>query len=115
MPSSRPFDDIRALIGQTPKPDEAARAAEREREAELTKPAGSLGSWRLPSPAVMSREGRPEKHEPAASGIMDRLRSREPKRSRARPIVSRQLAPAAAQSPAPPFQRRYGFHRRFAD
>jgi nicotinate-nucleotide--dimethylbenzimidazole phosphoribosyltransferase len=41
--ASRPFDDIRALIGQMPKADEAARAAAREREAELTKPAGSLG------------------------------------------------------------------------
>ena len=34
MPSApRPFDDIRALIGQMPKADEAARAAAREREA----------------------------------------------------------------------------------
>jgi nicotinate-nucleotide--dimethylbenzimidazole phosphoribosyltransferase len=41
--ASRPFDDIRALIGQMPKADKAARAAAREREAELTKPAGSLG------------------------------------------------------------------------
>ena len=39
----RPFDDIRALIRQMPKPDEAARAAAREREGQLTKPAGSLG------------------------------------------------------------------------
>ncbi|HTR12756.1 MAG TPA: nicotinate-nucleotide--dimethylbenzimidazole phosphoribosyltransferase [Roseiarcus sp.] len=39
----RPFDDIRALIGKMPKPDEAAIAAARAREAELTKPAGSLG------------------------------------------------------------------------
>jgi nicotinate-nucleotide--dimethylbenzimidazole phosphoribosyltransferase len=43
MPASRPFDDIRALIEQMPKADEAARTAAREREAELTKPAGSLG------------------------------------------------------------------------
>jgi nicotinate-nucleotide--dimethylbenzimidazole phosphoribosyltransferase len=43
MTSPRPFDDIRALIRQMPKPDEAARAAAREREAQLTKPAGSLG------------------------------------------------------------------------
>jgi nicotinate-nucleotide--dimethylbenzimidazole phosphoribosyltransferase len=44
MPSaSRPFDDIRALIRQMPKADQAARAAAREREAQLTKPAGSLG------------------------------------------------------------------------
>jgi nicotinate-nucleotide--dimethylbenzimidazole phosphoribosyltransferase len=41
--ASRPFDDIRALIDQMPRADEAARAAAREREAELTKPAGSLG------------------------------------------------------------------------
>jgi nicotinate-nucleotide--dimethylbenzimidazole phosphoribosyltransferase len=43
MPASCPFDDIRALIDQMPKADEAARTAAREREAELTKPAGSLG------------------------------------------------------------------------
>jgi nicotinate-nucleotide--dimethylbenzimidazole phosphoribosyltransferase len=39
----RPFDDIRALIKAMPGPDEAAAAAVRAREAELTKPAGSLG------------------------------------------------------------------------
>jgi nicotinate-nucleotide--dimethylbenzimidazole phosphoribosyltransferase len=39
----RPFDDIRALIKAMPGPDEAAVAAVRAREAELTKPAGSLG------------------------------------------------------------------------
>jgi nicotinate-nucleotide--dimethylbenzimidazole phosphoribosyltransferase len=38
-----PFDDIRALVGAMPKPDAAALAAVRAREAELTKPAGSLG------------------------------------------------------------------------
>ena len=38
-----PFDDIRALLGKMPGPDEAAIAAAREREAALTKPAGSLG------------------------------------------------------------------------
>ena len=42
-PSPRPFDDIRSLLGQMPKADEAARAAAREREAQLTKPAGALG------------------------------------------------------------------------
>lgn len=41
--SNRPFDDIRALIAAMPKPDEAAVAAVRERETQLTKPAGSLG------------------------------------------------------------------------
>ena len=44
MPAApRPFDDIRALLAKMPKADEAARAAAREREAQLTKPAGSLG------------------------------------------------------------------------
>ncbi len=43
MTSPRPFDDIRALLAKMPKADEAAIAAAREREAQLTKPAGSLG------------------------------------------------------------------------
>jgi nicotinate-nucleotide--dimethylbenzimidazole phosphoribosyltransferase len=41
--ASRPFDDIRALLVKMPGPDEAAIAAARQHEAELTKPAGSLG------------------------------------------------------------------------
>jgi nicotinate-nucleotide--dimethylbenzimidazole phosphoribosyltransferase len=40
---TRPFDDIRALVGAMPTPDKAALAAVRAREAELTKPTGSLG------------------------------------------------------------------------
>ena len=39
----RPLDDIRALLKSMPGPDEAARAAVKARDAELTKPAGSLG------------------------------------------------------------------------
>jgi nicotinate-nucleotide--dimethylbenzimidazole phosphoribosyltransferase len=42
-PGARPFDDIRDLIRKMPQADEGARAAAREREAQLTKPAGSLG------------------------------------------------------------------------
>jgi nicotinate-nucleotide--dimethylbenzimidazole phosphoribosyltransferase len=42
-PAPRPFDDIRALLGKMPKADEAARAKARERDVQLTKPAGSLG------------------------------------------------------------------------
>jgi nicotinate-nucleotide--dimethylbenzimidazole phosphoribosyltransferase len=38
-----PFDDIRHLIAELPGPDEAAAAAARARNAELTKPLGSLG------------------------------------------------------------------------
>jgi len=41
--STRPFDDIRALLKQLPQVDDKALAAAREREAQLTKPAGSLG------------------------------------------------------------------------
>jgi nicotinate-nucleotide--dimethylbenzimidazole phosphoribosyltransferase len=41
--SGLPFDDIRALVTRMPGPDEEAVAAVRARDAELTKPAGSLG------------------------------------------------------------------------
>ncbi len=41
--STRPFDDIRALLRAMPEADAAAAAAARERQAQLTKPAGSLG------------------------------------------------------------------------
>ena len=43
MTAPRPFDDIRALLLKMPGLDEAAVAAAREREGQLTKPAGSLG------------------------------------------------------------------------
>jgi len=41
--AARPFDDIRDLMRKMPRADDAARAAAREREGQLTKPAGSLG------------------------------------------------------------------------
>lgn len=41
--SGLPFDDFRELIRNLPGPDSAALAAARERDGELTKPAGSLG------------------------------------------------------------------------
>ena len=41
--SGLPFDDIRALFALMPEASERAAAAVRERQAELTKPAGSLG------------------------------------------------------------------------
>jgi nicotinate-nucleotide--dimethylbenzimidazole phosphoribosyltransferase len=40
---NRPFDDIRALLKAMPGVDEEAIAAARARQAQLTKPAGSLG------------------------------------------------------------------------
>ena len=44
MPASGlPFDDIRALLPLMPEASPRAEAAVRERQAELTKPAGSLG------------------------------------------------------------------------
>ncbi len=42
-PSALPFDDIRNLVRTMPQADEAAVAAVRARDAQLTKPAGSLG------------------------------------------------------------------------
>jgi nicotinate-nucleotide--dimethylbenzimidazole phosphoribosyltransferase len=42
-PVATPFEDVRRLIATMPGPDEAAVAAVRERERNLTKPAGSLG------------------------------------------------------------------------
>ncbi|MFZ2099759.1 MAG: nicotinate-nucleotide--dimethylbenzimidazole phosphoribosyltransferase [Oricola sp.] len=41
--SGLPFDDFRNLLMNLPGPDEAAVAAVRERDAQLTKPAGALG------------------------------------------------------------------------
>ena len=41
--SGLPFDDIRELIAAMPGPDMAAANAVRARDANLTKPAGSLG------------------------------------------------------------------------
>ncbi|GGE77139.1 nicotinate-nucleotide--dimethylbenzimidazole phosphoribosyltransferase [Stappia taiwanensis] len=41
--SALPFDDIRNLVRQMPGPDEEARQEARARDAQLTKPAGSLG------------------------------------------------------------------------
>jgi nicotinate-nucleotide--dimethylbenzimidazole phosphoribosyltransferase len=42
-PSGLPFDDIRHMLGILPAGDEAAAAAVRARDAQLTKPGGSLG------------------------------------------------------------------------
>ncbi|MEQ8307244.1 MAG: nicotinate-nucleotide--dimethylbenzimidazole phosphoribosyltransferase [Hoeflea sp.] len=41
--SGMPFDDFRELLRNLPGPDTAALAAARERDAQLTKPAGALG------------------------------------------------------------------------
>jgi nicotinate-nucleotide--dimethylbenzimidazole phosphoribosyltransferase len=60
--AARPFDDIRALILQMPGPDEAALAAAREREGQLTKPAGSLGRLEEISAFMAAWQGSPKPH-----------------------------------------------------
>ena len=63
--SGLPFDDIRELVRSLPGPDEAAAAAVRARDSELTKPPGSLGrleeivewlaAWQGRAPPAVSR------------------------------------------------------------
>src|SRR5271168_1189324 len=60
--ASRPFDDIRALLVKMPKADEAARAAAREREGQLTKPAGALGRLEEISEWMASWQGSARPH-----------------------------------------------------
>ena len=62
MTAPRPFDDIRALLLKMPGPDEAAVAAAREREAQLTKPAGSLGRLEEISAFLAGWQGSAEPH-----------------------------------------------------
>ncbi len=77
--SPRPFDDIRALIGAMPEPDAAALAAVRAREAQLTKPAGSLG--RLEEIARMAG-GLAGRRAPACRRAARRGFRRQPRRRR---------------------------------
>ncbi len=58
----RPFDDIRSLLAQMPKADEVARAAARERQAQLTKPAGSLGRLEEIAEWMASWQATPRPH-----------------------------------------------------
>jgi nicotinate-nucleotide--dimethylbenzimidazole phosphoribosyltransferase len=59
MSSPRPFDDIRALLKNMPAPDATALAAARERQAQLTKPAGSLGRLEEIAEFLASWQGGP--------------------------------------------------------
>jgi nicotinate-nucleotide--dimethylbenzimidazole phosphoribosyltransferase len=59
MSSPRPFDDIRALLKTMPAPDAIALAAARERQAQLTKPAGSLGRLEEIAEFLASWQGGP--------------------------------------------------------
>ncbi|MEF2550773.1 nicotinate-nucleotide--dimethylbenzimidazole phosphoribosyltransferase [Aurantimonas sp. A2-1-M11] len=53
-----PFDDIRDLVRRMPGPDIAAVNAKREREAQLTKPAGALGRMEELSEWLAAWQGR---------------------------------------------------------
>ncbi len=59
MASGLPFDDFRALLRALPGPDAAAADAARAREAELTKPAGSLGRMEEIAQWLAAWTGRP--------------------------------------------------------
>jgi nicotinate-nucleotide--dimethylbenzimidazole phosphoribosyltransferase len=59
MPASGlPFDDIRALVGMIRGPDDAAIAAVTARDAQLTKPAGSLGRLEQIAAFIAGWQGR---------------------------------------------------------
>ncbi|WP_428696609.1 nicotinate-nucleotide--dimethylbenzimidazole phosphoribosyltransferase [Stappia sp.] len=64
--SALPFDDIRNLVRQMPGPDEEAVAEVRARDAQLTKPAGSLGRLETLTEwlAGWSGKGRPKVTRP---------------------------------------------------
>jgi nicotinate-nucleotide--dimethylbenzimidazole phosphoribosyltransferase len=67
MPTeSAPFDDIRRLITSIPAPDEAAVNVVRERDRQLTKPAGSLGrlEWLVEWLAAWQGKGQPSVDRP---------------------------------------------------
>jgi nicotinate-nucleotide--dimethylbenzimidazole phosphoribosyltransferase len=57
--AAAPFDDIRRLITTMPGPDEEAVAAVRRRDAELTKPAGSLGRLEWLAEWLAAWQGKP--------------------------------------------------------
>ncbi|HEY8382698.1 MAG TPA: nicotinate-nucleotide--dimethylbenzimidazole phosphoribosyltransferase [Microvirga sp.] len=58
--TGQPFDDIRRLITMVPGPDEAAVAAVRERDRQLTKPEGSLGRLEWLAEWVAAWQGKPQ-------------------------------------------------------
>lgn len=59
-PTGLPFDDIRRLIRDLPGPNEEAAAAVRARNAQLTKPAGSLGRLEDIAEWLGAWQGRPK-------------------------------------------------------
>lgn len=60
QPTGVPFDDFRALLKAMPGPDTSAEAAVRARDAQLTKPAGSLGRLEEIAAWLAAWQGRPQ-------------------------------------------------------
>lgn len=58
-PAGTPFQDVRRMIAMMPGPDEAAAAAVRERDRNLTKPAGSLGRLERLAEWLAAWQGKP--------------------------------------------------------
>ncbi len=58
-PGEAPFDDIRRLLATMPEADEAAAGAARARQAELTKPPGSLGRLESLATWLATWQGKP--------------------------------------------------------
>ncbi|MFE1600105.1 nicotinate-nucleotide--dimethylbenzimidazole phosphoribosyltransferase [Methylobacterium sp. ID0610] len=58
-PDASPFADIRQLVAGMPGPDEAAARAAAERQATLTKPAGSLGRLETLAGWLAAWQGKP--------------------------------------------------------
>jgi len=63
--AAQPFQDIRALLRAMPGPDAAAVAAVRGRDAQLTKPAGSLGRLEEIVEWLAAWQGTPKPHADA--------------------------------------------------
>ena len=79
-----PFDDVRRLIAMMPGPDEAAAAAVREREGNLTKPAGSLGrlEWLVEWLAAWQGKAPPTVERPLVAVFAGKPRRRGARRLR---------------------------------
>ena len=59
MTTGLPFDDIRNLLNTMPQADALSREAVKARDAELTKPPGSLGRLEDIAQWIAAWQGRP--------------------------------------------------------
>ena len=104
-PRGTPFDDIRRLITTMPGPDEAAVEAVRERERQLTKPAGSLGRLEWLVEWLAAWQGKAPPSGRPSAGLRLRRRATASPRAASPPIrptstgrCSRISPPAAPRS-----------------